>query len=111
MELLPLNHFTRMLECRKNASQWSSSALKEVERKATDSNPMDDKVFRPFITLESCDNDLEFHVPTQSWCDLIIVNCGRIYLMIMIGNMADSFNCLSVVISPSEILPFGWQLY
>ena len=82
-----------------------------MERKATDSNPMDDKNFWPFFTSDFSDNYDEFHVPTQSWCDLIIVNCGRIYLMIMIGNMADSFNCMSVVISPSEILPFGWQLF
>ena len=41
-------------------------------------------------------------VLTQSWFGPILVNCGRISLIVIIGNVADSFDCVSIVLSPSE---------
>ena len=34
------------------------------------------------------------HVPTQSWFGPIIVNCGRMSLIVIICNVADSFDCV-----------------
>ena len=42
------------------------------------------------------------HAPTQSWFSPIIVNCSRISLIVIICNVADSFDCVSIVLSPSE---------
>ena len=39
------------------------------------------------------------------------INCGRISLIVIICNVADPIDCESTISSPSEIWPFGWQLY
>ena len=32
-------------------------------------------------------------------------------LIVIICNVADSIDCMTIVLSPSEIKPFGWKLY
>ena len=43
------------------------------------------------------------HAPTQFWFGPIIVNCGSVSLIVNICNVADSFDCVSIVISSSKI--------
>ena len=84
------SYFNRTLgKFPKSANLRSCFVLNQkVELKVVGSIPTDDKVFRPFLTLKSHDND-EFHVPTQSWFAPIIENCGRISLIAIICNVAD----------------------
>ena len=74
-----------------------------MEHKAAGLIPEDDENFWPFL-LQNLGLMIYFRVPTQPWFGRIIVNCGRISLIVIIFNVADYiFDFVSIVLTLSEI--------
>ena len=111
MVILPNSYFHRALRYQNNTSLRSCSALKKWSTRLWVWSSRRTKFFSYSSLQNLAKMKIFFHVSTQSRFGPIIVNCNRISLIEIICNVADPFECVSIVISPSEIYPFGWQLH